>query len=197
MPKPLLHTAATIAADALPVFWRRGYDATSIDDVVRSTGVSRHALYQAFRDKQALFLACLDHYRESIVTPAFGPIEAPGANFRDVAQYFETQIALAERGGLPGPGCLFVNTMKELAMHDEAIAALVRAHDERMRRGYAKLLRTLSGNQLGRRSISDRAAVLTVATHGLWSVSRTTSDAKSLRRIAHSILKLILPEPRA
>jgi TetR/AcrR family transcriptional repressor of nem operon len=47
---------------ALEVFWARGYDATSVEDLVEATGVGRASLYAAFQDKEHLFRRVMDRY---------------------------------------------------------------------------------------------------------------------------------------
>jgi len=51
-----------IVTKALRAFWKRGYDATSIEDLVEETGLGRASLYGAFGDKQQLFRRVVDHY---------------------------------------------------------------------------------------------------------------------------------------
>jgi Transcriptional regulator len=48
---------------AMYVFWKNGYEGTTLDDLTEATGVSRPSLYAAFGNKEALFLKVLDHYR--------------------------------------------------------------------------------------------------------------------------------------
>jgi TetR/AcrR family transcriptional repressor of nem operon len=48
------------------LFWTRGFEATSIQDVVDATGVGRGSLYATFRDKNRLFLTVVDHYLETV-----------------------------------------------------------------------------------------------------------------------------------
>ncbi len=47
---------------ATQVFWAKGYDGATVDDLVAGTGVSRPSLYVTFGDKEALFMRCLEHY---------------------------------------------------------------------------------------------------------------------------------------
>ena len=49
---------------ATQVFWAKGYDGATVDDLVAGTGVSRPSLYATFGDKEALFMRCLEHYAE-------------------------------------------------------------------------------------------------------------------------------------
>ena len=122
------------------MFWTRGYYATSVDDLVRATGVSRHGLYSEFRDKRGLFVAAVETYVETVVSPAFARVEAEGAKLADIRAYFDTQISLAVERGLPGPGCLVANTMTESGPHDEVFGALVRRHLDRLNSGFRNAL---------------------------------------------------------
>ena len=47
---------------ALHVFWRKGYEGTSLSDLTKAVGVNRPSLYAAFGDKEALFRKALDRY---------------------------------------------------------------------------------------------------------------------------------------
>ena len=47
---------------AMDVFWKKGYEATSIADILSATGLHKGSLYQTFNDKKTLFIATLDHY---------------------------------------------------------------------------------------------------------------------------------------
>ncbi len=53
---------------AMAVFWERGYEATSIQDLLEATGINRGSLYATFGNKQQLFLVVLDHYAEKVST---------------------------------------------------------------------------------------------------------------------------------
>ena len=52
---------------AMAAFWTRGYEATSIDDLVEATGTNRGSLYGTFGDKRRLFLMALDRYWDTVV----------------------------------------------------------------------------------------------------------------------------------
>ncbi|MEM8975416.1 MAG: helix-turn-helix domain-containing protein [Pseudomonadota bacterium] len=175
-------------------FWFFGFEATSMDDLVRVTGVSRHGLYTEFDGKEALFEVCLEAYSDAIVTPAFQQVEARGATLDDVESYFLQQIVLADSFGLPGPGCLMANTMTEVAPHKAPAQALVSRHNDRLRVGFENAVRgteRLSGKRASRGAVRDCADLLVIFTNGLWSVSRTIDDARVLRRSARAFVETI------
>jgi AcrR family transcriptional regulator len=104
-------------------FRRKGYEATSVKDLERATGLRSGSLHHAFGGKRALFLAALDHYNEHVVggriaTYLHGddPVKELRALFRSV---------LDEPGG-GSFGCLLTNTAVEFAGGSKAISAKVR-----------------------------------------------------------------------
>jgi TetR/AcrR family transcriptional regulator, transcriptional repressor for nem operon len=196
VPKPPRQSRHDLLTGALHHFWTHGYAATSIGDLVDALGTSRAALYAEFDGKDGLFIECLNRYRDAVVTPAFAPVEAPGADPDSIVTYFEFQITQGEQRGLPGPGCLFANTMTELAPHNPAINSIVRTHHERLRAGFLNALSNSvstrpAQSHLPRETQRDRADMLATFAHGLWSYSRTVHSAATLRRSVHTILHLL------
>jgi TetR/AcrR family transcriptional regulator, transcriptional repressor for nem operon len=192
MPRQKSYSPQDVLDAALQQFWTFGYHGTSIDDLVKATGVSRHGLYSAFPDKHALFLACLAHYRERVVDPAFRDVEQTAATISDIGTYFDTQIGLAEQAGLPGPGCLFANTATEVAPHDGKVKSLVAAHNARLSQGFARAIRNSAPPPKRKRASYHHMAASTLAfANGLWGLSRLVDDAAPLRSSAKTFLKLL------
>ncbi len=192
MPRARSVPRADLVSRAMSQFWTTGYEATSIDDLVAATGANRQALYSDFGGKAALFSAALEIYSEEVVTPAFAPVEAPGAGLEEIAAYFESQIARAESMGLPGPGCLMANTMTERAPHAPEVANTVARHTARLEAGFQNALQSVATAPRA----SDLAAILVVFTNGLWSMSRIVSDAAALRRAVSVMLSVLEQETR-
>lgn len=175
-------------------FWRHGFEATSVDALVRSTGISRQGLYGDFGGKEALFAACLETYSREVVSPAFAQVEATGATIKAIAGYFEFQIGRGEAAGLPGPGCLMANVMTEIAPHNPKIARIVGAHNARLLKGFRRaLVNTADFHDvtLTKAEVDALANVLVVFANGLWSLSRVTESAAPLRSAACAQLRLI------
>src|SRR5271155_2380599 len=109
-----------VLVQAMKLFWRKGYGNTSVKDLVDVTGVNRHGLYDEFKSKHKLFLACLDHYQEAIVGSAFGTVERPGASLQAIRIYFQTVLAHSD-----SQGCLMANTASDVAPYDRQAARKV------------------------------------------------------------------------
>ncbi|MDE2150232.1 MAG: TetR/AcrR family transcriptional regulator [Gammaproteobacteria bacterium] len=114
---------AEVLTKAMQAFWMRGYEATSIQDLVDFTAVNRASLYATFGDKRALFLAALQRYdaqrqaRLAELERRYPPREA-------VRRLFLGFIEQAITDAAPR-GCFLTNTAVELAAHDPEIANAV------------------------------------------------------------------------
>lgn len=66
MARPREFDETEVLDRALSAFWSKGYDGTSMEDLVQETGLGRASLYGAFGDKEQLFRRVLDHYIEKV-----------------------------------------------------------------------------------------------------------------------------------
>lgn len=71
MGRPRSYSRDAVVEKAMGVFWQNGYKATSISDVVRETGLNTASMYKEFGDKEGLFSAALDHYRDHVIGPRY------------------------------------------------------------------------------------------------------------------------------
>ena len=62
---------------AVEVFWTRGYEATSLCDLLEHMEIGRQSLYDTFGDKHGLFLAALERYRRAMSQSLLGALERP------------------------------------------------------------------------------------------------------------------------
>src|SRR5215510_3929583 len=108
---------------AMAVFWERGYEATSIQDLLQAMGLNRGSLYATFGDKQHLFLAVLDHYAEKVSAAMFNALRDPDPR-RAIAQMFAVLLRRTSDPGSPR-GCLNTNTALECPGSGDAITRTV------------------------------------------------------------------------
>lgn len=109
---------------AMQAFWARGYEATSMQDLVVATGVNRASLYATYGDKRDLFLASLRKYDRDVrgrLLAELGARETPGRAIAAVFDKFISQVARPQGNW----GCFLVNSALELAPHDAEVAAMV------------------------------------------------------------------------
>ncbi|CAI0873510.1 TetR/AcrR family transcriptional regulator [Serratia entomophila] len=127
-----------IADAAMRVFWQRGYAATSIQDLVEGTGLSRSSLYSTFENKQGLYQQALRRYEA--VTAANVKLLSGAGSPRELIREFLARIAEDELGDPQRRGCLVANATLELAGHDPAVAELVAHNFQRLQKALEALL---------------------------------------------------------
>jgi TetR/AcrR family transcriptional repressor of nem operon len=98
-----------VLSAAMRLFWRQGYDATSIQDLEAATGLGRGSLYNAFGDKETLFLKVLERYSAEFGAPPLRHLAKEDCNLglRDTLQ---AQVDRLLDKTVPG-GCLMINTI--------------------------------------------------------------------------------------
>ncbi len=172
MGRPKSFTRASALDSSLPLLWRQGFVATSVEEIVAATGINKFGLYAEFGDKRGLFLAALDHYATSFVSNAVVALDADGAGVLEIRGYFTALIDFADAQGLPGSGCFMANSLTELAPHDVDVEAIVSAHLDRLTRLFARAL----PDGFDRPAF---AHFLMISAQGLWAYSRLcrTRDA--------------------
>lgn len=121
------------------LFWEKGYEATSMQDLVERMGINRGSLYDTFGDKHQLYLAALDRYQQREGRAAFLCLEAPTSPLAAIRQTFANlvQEATAPQGRC---GCFAVNAAVELAANDPVIASRAEVTITNMEETFCHLL---------------------------------------------------------
>ncbi len=142
--RPLSFDKAIVLKTAMEVFWRKGFVATSIQDLTDATGLSRASLYNAFGDKEQLFLAVIDHYAatESIkLLDVLQNEETDGATA--IRTYFDRLVTFSCEEGRR-LGCLLTNTATSF---DQTCGGLEAVLDRMFGRVEGALVETLARGQ--------------------------------------------------
>ena len=91
---------------AVEIFWRKGYEATSLSDLTEAMGINRPSLYAAFGDKEALFRRVIERYEQGLGGYVFSALNLPTA--REVASETLNRAVEVQTNPKNPPGCLFV-----------------------------------------------------------------------------------------
>ena len=87
---------------AMELFWRQGYTATPLDQLVRHTGASRYGLYATFGGKRDLFLTSLERYSQAVMDPMLQPLEDARASTAEIRRFFDRVLDVIRRPGRRG-----------------------------------------------------------------------------------------------
>ena len=178
---------------AMQVFWERGYEATSVQDLVQGIGINRFSLYSTFGGKHQLFVAALERYRDTIVADLVGELEQSTAGLAAIRQFFERLVNFfASAKGWRG--CLITNTAVELAPHDPQAAAKVQAYVVRLEEAfYRVLLQAQQAQQLAAaHACRDLARFLTGSALGLGVLAKTSPGRQALEGYSRVILSVLV-----
>lgn len=124
---------------AMQVFWQRGYAATSIQDLVEGTGLSRSSLYNAFDSKHGLYTCALKRYQEQ--SNANITLLAQDAPAKALVRQLLLRIVDDELDDTQRLGCLAANAALEVAGQDPVVAELVAQNFRRVEAALERLLR--------------------------------------------------------
>jgi TetR/AcrR family transcriptional regulator, transcriptional repressor for nem operon len=105
---------------ATEVFWKRGFEATSIGDLVEALGIGRQSLYDTFGDKHALYLAALDRYRQRYGGSIRAMLDNELPVRRALRNALETVIANILEDP-EGKTCMLVNAVAERCPQDDSV----------------------------------------------------------------------------
>ena len=125
MPRPKEFNPDDAIEKAMQVFWHKGYEATSVEDLLEAMDLNRGSLYDTFGDKRQLFLKVIDRYCHGFVAEKFSLLDHPGPALPTLRRFIHGMV----ESGLADPqrrGCLIANTVMELSPHEEEIAGTLR-----------------------------------------------------------------------
>ncbi|WP_343698617.1 TetR/AcrR family transcriptional regulator [Caulobacter sp.] len=171
-------------AKATHLFWRKGYEATSISDLTAAMGIGSPSLYAAFGSKEALYMEALGHYQARYEASVWGRFNtAPTARAAVEALLMDSAAALT--GALPGTpnGCMV--TLSSVADHAE-IADLVRtARGVTLQRLETRLTRAVAAGEISA-SLDIRALARFVQTvqNGMSILARDGAPRAELEAVA-------------
>jgi TetR/AcrR family transcriptional repressor of nem operon len=129
-----------VLAKAMRAFWNRGYEATSMQDLVDVTGINRGSLYATYRDKHELFLAALRMYAEKIHHKRLVDLAARYGPRETIRRAFLAFTSQASEGG-GSRGCFLTNTALELAAHDPEAGRIVAQAQKKTEAFFERLVR--------------------------------------------------------
>ncbi len=177
---------------ALGVFWRQGYRATSVQDLVEATGVNRGSLYDTFGDKHGLFLEVVEHYRRHTSARRLSKLEEPGPLRGKLAAFFGEIIDFSVGEGRL-LGCLMTNSAIELAPHDRDAALAVGANMAAMEKAFHRLLSRAqkAGELPSEKSARDLARFLTATANGLRVMAKVSPQRAALKSVVRVALQAL------
>ncbi|ORJ52560.1 TetR/AcrR family transcriptional regulator [Mycobacterium simiae] len=161
------------------LFWTRGYEQATQDEMLAATGLSSSTLYRSFGTKADILQAALARYL-AWADEMFAPLENGQRGVADVQAYLG-HIRAQLAGPLSTAGCLVWNTMQIPVNGDPRIKALTEQHMQRLRRGLAAALgRATDAGELSASTAKSLAEVVRAGVLGVQARGRAGDSADAL-----------------
>ena len=176
----------TAYSAALQLFWAQGFEATSLDQLVSTMGLSKSSFYQTFESKHSLFQNCLLHYGELLVTEATKGLMEANSPIEFIHNAL-IQNAKEARNPDAKKGCFIMNTVVEFAQRDPKISKIVTAHLTAMKKVFTQAisLAQAHGDISREASPIELADYLITTIIGLKTQVKSGASGSKIKKIAN------------
>ena len=190
--RPRQFDADEAVADAMEVFWERGYGATSIEDLTAGTGLARGSIYKAFDSKKALFLQALDRYTAASLERRAAMLAREGPVREAIRATFAYDVSRSS-GADGRKGCMLLAAATEMLPHDADVAERVDTMFRRMRALLADAIRRgqAAGEIAPERDAEALALSLLCTIEGMRAVGKTSPPQAELERVADLVMEAL------
>lgn len=169
---------------AMEVFWRHGYENTSLELLMSKMGVAKQSLYDTFGDKRSLYFKAMALYREETNTS----LRRVLASSSTVKQGFTKILRslIVETREQHARGCLLLSANMERAVDDQEIAQFLQENQAEVESIFVEALRRAKSNGELAESEDPEALArfLIVVIQGMRAMARLKSDRPAMRQIA-------------
>lgn len=176
MGRPRNFDSGAVMDKVVDVFWRRGYEGASIEDLVLASGLNRASLYNAFGGKKELFLAAIDRYADQVAQERNVSLahDDPQAGIEGM---FDIMLGRLSNPALP-LGCLVTNCAVDAPLNTSDIGRKLSARmGDLENRLYAVLIRAQERGQLRPEADARAGARFLVSTlRGMAVMHRINGD---------------------
>lgn len=176
---------------ALQIFWKTGYNATNLPDLLKAMGLTRGSFYKAFGDKRSVYIEILKRYDQNYIGEAAKMLESnaqPNGEARILKLFdtgFEKDIPREERRG-----CLMCNAMVELGPTDATVAHLTSKMYARLQQAIHKALKdTVRPIESSGDILMQKAEIITNLYFGAQALSKSGQQTPDWQTLITAITR--------
>lgn len=174
---------------AMQQFWRKGYESTSLQDLLNVMCLSKSSFYQAFKSKGQLFQRSIKNYQKMLVDDLLSQLKQA-----DTGRAFLETLFMSVANETSGPdarrGCLLMNTANEFAQEDVDIAKLVSDSLDHIITLFEKAILQGQGEGVINKDKDARSLAVYLVTNmsGLKNMVKAGADRETIKRTVKIIL---------
>ena len=164
------------------LFWEQGYFKTSIDDLVKASGLNRATIYNQFGSKDAFFKAMLEQYEKEVTSQLTAPLQQKLNGIKAIHAFFEQFVVLSEDGRLKN-GCFYINAAADAPLHSPQIIEKINSFILSLTNLFRNTLKIAQseGDISQDLDIEDGCQFLVANVFGLLTLARATNDSNKLK----------------
>ena len=195
MARPKAFDQEKAMRNAMLLFWRKGYEASSVKDLEIATGLKTSSLYNAFGGKEQLFLQTLSYYGDFVITGRIKRYLLHGDPIQSIYDFFISCFNDL-REGQEGMACLLVNASAELSTKNNNVRELVLRYDALLEQAFENCVdRAQQQNQLSlSRTSNVIASQLVITLKGLLLSSKAIRNNQHMIKECEKHLSYIIKE---
>jgi TetR/AcrR family transcriptional regulator, transcriptional repressor for nem operon len=184
--------ADEVLTKAVQLFWHKGYNGTSMQDLVDGLGISRSSLYDTYGDKHTLFLKALESYQASssgaMCNVVSNNVSAKEA-VRRLLEMATTELLIDKQH----KGCFMVNAEVEVAPHDKEVSDLVCKNDQQVENAFYAAIKKGqdSGEITNRQDARALARFIFNTVKGIRVSAKSTTDKAFFEDIINLSLSVL------
>ena len=176
---------------AIELFWKKGYEATNLEELLRVMGMGKGSMYHNFGNKRELFKLALNRFNQKFIAS----LEMDISKSKDPITFIRDFFRTIPRQGADEhrKGCFLGNTVAELACLDPGLEKLAIEHLEKIEQTFYKYIK--EGQQSGKVKSKADARLLAMHLINLWNginiTRRMYPNAKELTPLVEMQLKIL------
>jgi TetR/AcrR family transcriptional repressor of nem operon len=177
---------------AMLVFWEKGYEGTSIQDLEKAMGLKRTSIYNTFGNKRSLFERVVSCYRESVMGALFDAMDQAPDIRTGVKRLLNAALDIHFNEDYPG-GCLVVLSVLESGQHDEHSTAVLENTIKELKQGLqARLTKAKRRGELAP-DLDTGSTATTIATSmtGMMVLGKAHFRRSDLKKTINQVLQLL------
>ena len=176
------------------LFWRKGYVATSVEDLIVTLHLSRSSLYDTFGDKRTLFLEALKFYSERVLGATAQTLNESPSPIIGIQKVFDDLIVSA--GNATGAlGCFMVNSVAELVPYDPDVTEIATKYADSLQQLFTTVLtKARSQNLVTRKQTPEQfAAYVFNMIQGIRVLIKSGATREQVQAISDITLNSLQP----
>jgi TetR/AcrR family transcriptional repressor of nem operon len=193
MPKTKQFNRDSVLSAAAHIFQTNGYNGTSIDEILKVTGLSRSSLYDSFSDKHTLYLQALEFYKTH-QDAAFDKVDKKNMNGLEKIEFLLKEVVHHLLNNPNDNGCLMVNAAAEMSKVCDKTSAIVCNNKENMQEIFSEWLEDAQKLKLIKLSkpVKSYAAYLFSSLTGLKVLSQSGASKAEMQNVVKVTMETLM-----